>query len=191
MHSFWGSNANCPKGLALPDDMFVVAPRGGSWDAYTPADALGAVADLPCPVTDPGVQEMISGICSRRIWAECLFYVALRASRVKGRSGPIMLTWGDASPFGLRPEVLSGPSVNTLTGLPAAGRLPAVKVRTGCTPASCTPIKLKEPPGCSRCSDDGRLFCCGVEGCTGTSSCKSNAGLRACACPAFVSEPTT
>lgn len=191
LHWSSASNANCPKQLTLLDDMFVVAPRGGGWDAYTPSDALGAVADLPCPVTDKGVQEMIAGICARKIWAECLWYVALRASRVKGRSGPIMVTWGDASPFGrLREQILPATHVDPLTGLPAAGRLPVVRVRGGCTQSSCTPIRLKEPPRCQRCTDNGRLHCCGVEGCTETVSCKSNKGLSACACPAFVSDPT-
>lgn len=86
----------CLKGAHLPDDQFVIAPRGGTVAAMpsTPSDALASIADLPCPATDTNVQNAIRSTCSHNFWAECFMSVALKATRQRGRLGPIMVTLG-------------------------------------------------------------------------------------------------
>lgn len=111
----------------LLDDQFVIAPRGhrseGPYQgSFTAADAFGAVADLPCPITDSRVQEAVATTCRDLYWPECFMNVALKATRQKGRSAPVLVTWGDLRPFDpdhkLYPLFKASAGIEPLTGLP-------------------------------------------------------------------------
>ena len=124
------SNANCALGIMLMDDQFIIAPRGSA-GGFTPSDALGSVAELPCPINDLRVQEAVADVCQHCYWPECFMTVALKATPQKGRAAPILVTWGSLRPFD--PEghiypmhkVLKG--FDKLTGLPASAQLGGFK----------------------------------------------------------------
>ena len=183
-HNVHTSNAECPRGLFLFDDQFIVAPRGDRWRQATAADALFSAADLPCPL-DRRVQKAIAQQCMSRYWAECLLTVALRATPQQGRAGPIIVTWGDLEPLGGEPTRWEGRLCRTcdkLTGMPLA------------VPNEAPPRfnwSLGQPPpvpeGCKLCHADWSLHCCSDPRCTERRLCASSKKVSACGCPGNMS----